>query len=223
MRTILDVADNTGARKASMIGVIGRQNRRYADVGDIITCNIKEAAPDGIVKEHEVVKAVLVRSAFPMTRPRRDAVEVRPQRGRDHRPSDEPEGDEDIRPGRQGAASLRPFLIASETSLALPKPRPTVPFPSPATTRALKEKRLPPLTTLATLFILTTFSTSPSSWPGRRCPKPRPPPPGPLRGPLLPLGAKSLAAAGFASVPPSPCGLRRAGAPCVGATSCAGT
>jgi large subunit ribosomal protein L14 len=69
MRSILDVADNTGARKASMIGVIGRQNRRYADVGDIITCNIKEAAPDGIVKAHEVVKAVLVRTAFPITRP----------------------------------------------------------------------------------------------------------------------------------------------------------
>lgn len=69
MRTILDVADNTGARKASMIGVIGRQNRRYADIGDIITCNIKEAAPDAIVKEHEVVKGVVVRTAFPVARP----------------------------------------------------------------------------------------------------------------------------------------------------------
>ena len=69
MRSIVDVADNTGARKASMIGVIGRQNRRYADVGDIITCNIKEAAPDGMVKEHEVVKGVVVRTAFPITRP----------------------------------------------------------------------------------------------------------------------------------------------------------
>jgi large subunit ribosomal protein L14 len=69
MRTILDVADNTGARKASMIGVIGRQNRRYADIGDIITCNIKEASPDAIVKAHEVVKGVVVRTAFPVTRP----------------------------------------------------------------------------------------------------------------------------------------------------------
>ena len=41
MRSIVDVADNTGARKASMIGVLGHANRRYADVGDIITCNIK--------------------------------------------------------------------------------------------------------------------------------------------------------------------------------------
>lgn len=69
MRSILDVADNTGARKASMIGVIGRQNRKYADIGDIITCNIKESSPDAIVKAHEVVKGVVVRTAFPVRRP----------------------------------------------------------------------------------------------------------------------------------------------------------
>lgn len=69
MRTILDVADNTGARRASCIGVIGRQNRQYADIGDIITCNIKESSPDAIVKAHEVVKGVVVRTAFPVTRP----------------------------------------------------------------------------------------------------------------------------------------------------------
>lgn len=68
MRSILDVADNTGARRASMIGVLGRANRRHADVGDIITCNIKEASPDAIVKDHEVVKGVIVRTAFPITR-----------------------------------------------------------------------------------------------------------------------------------------------------------
>ena len=69
MRSILDVADNTGPRKALMIGVLGRGNRRYADVGDIITCNVKEASPDAIVKNHEVVKGVIVRTAFPLTRP----------------------------------------------------------------------------------------------------------------------------------------------------------
>ncbi len=69
MRTILDVADNTGARRASMIGVLGRQNRRHADIGDIITCNIKEATPDAIVKDHEVVKGVIVRTAYSITRP----------------------------------------------------------------------------------------------------------------------------------------------------------
>lgn len=69
MRSILDVADNTGARKASMIGVLGRGNRGYADLGDIITCNIKEASPDAIVKNHEVVKGVVVRTAYAITRP----------------------------------------------------------------------------------------------------------------------------------------------------------
>jgi large subunit ribosomal protein L14 len=68
MRSIVDVADNTGARKASMIGVLGRGNRRHADIGDIITCNIKEASPDAIVKNHEVVKGVVVRTAFSITR-----------------------------------------------------------------------------------------------------------------------------------------------------------
>lgn len=69
MRSIVDVADNTGARKASMIGVIGRANRRHANIGDIITCNIKEASPDAIVKAHEVVKGVVVRTAFAISRP----------------------------------------------------------------------------------------------------------------------------------------------------------
>jgi len=69
MRTILDVADNTGARRASCIGVLARGNRHYANIGDIVTCNIKEATPDAIVKEHEVVKGVVVRTAFPIRRP----------------------------------------------------------------------------------------------------------------------------------------------------------
>ena len=69
MRSIVDIADNTGAKRASMIGVLGRQNRRYADLGDVITCNIKEASPDAIVKNHEVVKGVVVRTAYSITRP----------------------------------------------------------------------------------------------------------------------------------------------------------
>jgi len=68
MQTTLDVADNTGAKKASCIGVIGRSGRRHASIGDIITCNIKEAAPDAAVKKGEVVKAVVVRTAFPIRR-----------------------------------------------------------------------------------------------------------------------------------------------------------
>ncbi|MDD5428612.1 MAG: 50S ribosomal protein L14 [Candidatus Omnitrophica bacterium] len=69
MRSILDVADNTGAKRASMIGVLKRQNRRHADIGDVITCNIKEASPDAMVKDHEVVKGVIVRTAYSITRP----------------------------------------------------------------------------------------------------------------------------------------------------------
>mgnify|MGYP003395737124 FL=1 len=69
MRTILDVADNTGAKKASCIGVIGRQGRKLAEVGDIITANIKEASPDGMVKAGEVVRGVIVRTVYPLRRP----------------------------------------------------------------------------------------------------------------------------------------------------------
>ena len=69
MRTILDVADNTGAKNASCIGVIGRSGKRSADIGDIITCNIKEATPDAAIKKGEVVKGVIVRTANQIRRP----------------------------------------------------------------------------------------------------------------------------------------------------------
>lgn len=68
MQTVLGVADNTGAKKASCIGVIGRSGKRYADIGDIITCNIKEATPDASVKKGEVAKGVVVRTAAPIKR-----------------------------------------------------------------------------------------------------------------------------------------------------------
>ncbi|UCB57335.1 MAG: 50S ribosomal protein L14 [Candidatus Omnitrophota bacterium] len=68
MRTILDVADNTGAKRASCIGVIGRSGKRFADIGDIISCNIKESTPDAAVKKGEVVKAVVVRTKSPIHR-----------------------------------------------------------------------------------------------------------------------------------------------------------
>jgi large subunit ribosomal protein L14 len=69
MRTILDVADNTGAKRASCIGVIGRSGKRNAEIGDIISCNIKESIPDAAVKKGEVVKAVVVRTKSPISRP----------------------------------------------------------------------------------------------------------------------------------------------------------
>lgn len=68
MRSIVDVADNTGAKKASMIGVIGRSGIKFAEIGDIITCNIKESTPAGVVKKGEVVKGVVVRTKFPIFR-----------------------------------------------------------------------------------------------------------------------------------------------------------
>jgi large subunit ribosomal protein L14 len=61
MRTILDVADNSGARKISCILPLGNQVGHIATLGDIITANVKEAAPDGSVKKGDVVKAVVVR------------------------------------------------------------------------------------------------------------------------------------------------------------------
>lgn len=68
LRTILDIADNSGAKKASMIGVIGRRGKRIAHVGDIITANIKESLPESNVKKGEVVKAVIVRTRSPIHR-----------------------------------------------------------------------------------------------------------------------------------------------------------
>ena len=62
MKSILDVADNTGARKASMIGVINSKGRRVAKVGDIIKVNIKESAPEAAVKKGERARAIVVRT-----------------------------------------------------------------------------------------------------------------------------------------------------------------
>ena len=69
LRTILDVADNTGAKKASCIGVLGKKNCMIAELGDIINVNVKESAPDAIVKKGEVGKAVVVRTKAAIRRP----------------------------------------------------------------------------------------------------------------------------------------------------------
>ena len=68
IRSILDVADNTGAKRAAAIGVLGR-NQSYARIGDIIKAHIKEATPDGTVKKGEVVNAVIVRTKRELKRP----------------------------------------------------------------------------------------------------------------------------------------------------------
>ena len=68
MQCVLNVADNSGAKKAAMIGVIGRHGKRIANIGDVITASIKEALPEGGVKKGEVVKAVVVRTRSPIRR-----------------------------------------------------------------------------------------------------------------------------------------------------------
>jgi large subunit ribosomal protein L14 len=67
IRSRLDVADNTGARMATMIGVIGKPTRS-ARVGDVITANVKEASSGGTVKKGDVVRAVIVRTKQPLRR-----------------------------------------------------------------------------------------------------------------------------------------------------------
>jgi large subunit ribosomal protein L14 len=62
MRTILEVADNSGAKRISCIMPLGGSTGLVAGVGDIITANVKEASPDGNVKKGQVVKAVIVRT-----------------------------------------------------------------------------------------------------------------------------------------------------------------
>lgn len=58
----LRVADNTGARELLCIRVLGGTQRRYASIGDIIVCSVKDAIPGGQVKKGDVVKAVIVRT-----------------------------------------------------------------------------------------------------------------------------------------------------------------
>lgn len=60
--SILNVADNSGARKVLVIKVLGDSKRRYARVGDLISCSVKTAIPGGNVKKGEVVQAVVVRT-----------------------------------------------------------------------------------------------------------------------------------------------------------------
>jgi len=63
MESVLDVADNTGARSVLCIKVLGGSKRRYASIGDVIKVSVKDAAPRGRVKKGEVYDAVVVRTA----------------------------------------------------------------------------------------------------------------------------------------------------------------
>ena len=63
METVLDVADNTGARSVTCIKVMGGSKRRYASIGDLIKVSVRDAAPRGRVKKGEIYDAVVVRTA----------------------------------------------------------------------------------------------------------------------------------------------------------------
>ncbi|WP_373047889.1 50S ribosomal protein L14 [Vulgatibacter sp.] len=67
--TVLDVADNSGAKKVQCIKVLGGSRRRYASLGDIIVVSVKEAIPNSKVKKGDVQKAVVVRTKIEVARP----------------------------------------------------------------------------------------------------------------------------------------------------------
>ena len=69
LRTVLDVADNSGAKKIQCIKVLGGSGRRYARIGDIIVVSVREADPRSTVKKGEVKKAVVVRTRKEIRRP----------------------------------------------------------------------------------------------------------------------------------------------------------
>jgi len=68
-QTILDVADNSGAKKLFCIKVLGGSRRRYASLGDIIVVSVREALPNSKVKKGDVMRAVVVRTAKEVGRP----------------------------------------------------------------------------------------------------------------------------------------------------------
>ena len=67
--TRLKVADNSGAKELLCIRILGGTGRKYANIGDVIVCAVKDATPGGVVKKGDVVKAVIVRSATGARRP----------------------------------------------------------------------------------------------------------------------------------------------------------
>ena len=67
-QTLMKVADNTGAKELMCIRVLGGTGRRYANIGDVVVASVKKAAPGGVVKKGEVVKAVVVRSVHGVKR-----------------------------------------------------------------------------------------------------------------------------------------------------------
>lgn len=69
MQTVMNVADNSGARKVCCIKVLGGSKRMYATIGDVVTVSVKEAIPNSKVKKGDVLQAVIVRTAKEIARP----------------------------------------------------------------------------------------------------------------------------------------------------------
>ena len=67
-QSILKVADNTGAKELLVIRCLGGSNRKTSNIGDVVVCSVKEAAPGGSAKKGQVVKAVIVRTKYGISR-----------------------------------------------------------------------------------------------------------------------------------------------------------
>jgi transcription antitermination factor NusG len=104
MRTILDVADNSGARRVQCVKVLGGSRRRYAGLGDVIVVSVKEALPNMKVKKGQTARAVVVRTTPRVRAPRRVVREVRHQLGGAHRQGKRAPRDAHLRPGGPRAA-----------------------------------------------------------------------------------------------------------------------
>ena len=144
IRSRLDVADNTGARMAKMIGVIGKKNSPEARIGDVITAHVREACSGGTVKKGEVVRAVVVRTRQPDPPRRRQLPALRQQRHRHHRQGSQSARHPHLRPGcpRTPREELHEDRLPrsggalNEPSANFTSKRATRHASSPATTRA---------------------------------------------------------------------------------------
>ena len=108
MQSNLDVADNSGARRVMCIKVLGGSHRKYASVGDIIVVSVKDAIPRGRVKKGQVMKAVVVRTAFPNPPPRWHRHPLRQERRRADQQSVRADRHPYLRAGSARAARQEP-------------------------------------------------------------------------------------------------------------------
>ena len=104
MTSVLDVADNCGAKKVFCIKVLGGSRRRYASIGDIIIVSIREAIPGAKVKKGEVARAVIVRTTQGARPLRRQLHPVRRQLRRPHQQGERADRHPHLRAGRSRAA-----------------------------------------------------------------------------------------------------------------------